>query len=236
MTMLFMAGSKAKFASKDADKYAKRHMPLLKEAYGDSVQRIELRMASASTMGIDSQILASSTIWISSVPDFIGKLSANATKINTDLDSIVKANRQVQIDRIALELGDPLDQVPDNADVFSHFYPSRSAPIMGPGRGGGMPGAGGGVTFDEKYYLEAFLPRLFSEHGSTAVRRLEATMGMDQGGQPADQKAAYHLVIRDRNTYSSGAQRIFQEMQRDSSKFMQGILPFFSEMKIVAVA
>jgi hypothetical protein len=283
MTMLFMAGKDAKFASKDVDKYTKRLMPMLKEAYGDSVQRIELRMASGSAMGVAPPILASQSMWINDVQSFSAKLQANFQKINGELDSIVKANRQVQIDRIALELGEPLEQVPDNAQIFSLFYPSQMTPGMGgfggmPGGGGrpsgppggGAPGGGaprgappaagtggagpaapaaGGApgaagpggsgppkpTFDETYFLGTYLPKMFAEYGSNAVRRLEATMGMDQGGQPAAQKAAYHLIVRDRSAYDASAQRVFTEMQRDAGKFVQGVFPFFADMKIVAV-
>jgi hypothetical protein len=81
-----------------------------------------------------------------------------------------------------------------------------------------------------------FLPKLYSLHGSNAVRRLEATVGMDQGGQKAAQTAAYHLYIRDRDAYDRVSQSAFGEMQKDATQFSQGIFPFFADMRITAIA
>src|SRR5690606_1102889 len=67
MTMVFLNAAKAKF---DQDKYIKKHLPLLRESYGDSVERIELRTSSGSAMGVPSAVMATSTLWIRDVQGF----------------------------------------------------------------------------------------------------------------------------------------------------------------------
>lgn len=243
LSMIFENGAKAKF---DSGKYVKKHLPLLREVYGDSVERIELRTTAGSAMGIPSSVLATTTMWIRDVPGFSQKLGANAARINDDLDSVAKGNRLVQPDRIVLAQGESRGDIPSNSHVFSLYY-RAGGPGMGRGPGGppppapagGEPGAapaGNAPQFDERYYVEAFLPKLYSLYGSNAVRRLEATVGMDQGGQKATQLAAYHIIIRDRGSYDQESQRAFGELQKDTGKFMQNIIPVFADMRITGVA
>jgi hypothetical protein len=100
---------------------------------------------------------------------------------------------------------------------------------------GGVPAATAAASFDTRYFTEAILPKLFSLYGSNAVRRLEATVGMDQGGQKAAQTAAYHLYIRDREAYDKASQTAFGEIQKDAVQFSQGIFPFWADMRVTAI-
>jgi len=260
LSMIFESGSKAKF---DSAKYVKKHLPLLREVYGDSVDRIELRTTAGSAMGIPSSVLATTTFWIRDVTAFGQKLGANAARINEDLDAVARGNRLVQPDRIVLGLGDARDDTPANSHVFSLYYRAFSGGGMGMMRGGpggrppGGPGPGGPApggpapaqaegqgqapaskdpVFDERYFVDAFLPKLYSLYGSGAVRRLEGTIGMDQGGQKAAQLAAYHITIRDRDAYDKEARTAFGELQKDSAKFMQNVLPVFADMRVTGIA
>ncbi len=233
MTMLFMAGARTKF---ETDKYIKKHLPLLKEVYGDSVERIELRTSAGSAQGVPSALLATSTLWIRDVAGFSQKLGANAERINKDLDGAAKGNRLVQVDRIALELGDARTDVAQNSHVFSMFYPAASRPMGGRGGPGGPGGAAASEpTFDARYFVEVYLPKLYSLYGASAVRRVEATLGQDQGGQKAAHLGAYHLMIRDRSDYDRKSGSVFSEMTKDSGKFTT-IFPMLADMRVNAIA
>lgn len=225
MTMLFPNDAKAKF---DAARYASKHLPLLKDVYGDSIERIELRTSTGSTQGVPSELLATTTFWIRDVAGFSQKLSANFEKINKDLDQHAKGNRLNQIDRVVYVAGEDRAQAQQNSHVFSLFYRELTG---GPGAAGA-----GEVKFDHAYFTAVFLPKLYSLYGSNAVRRLEATRGVDQGEQKARQLAAYHLYIRDRNDYDNRSASVFNEMQKDAGKFMQGIFPMFADMRLAAIA
>lgn len=223
MTMLFMSGARAKF---ETDKYIKRHLPLLREVYADSVERIEVRTTAGAAMGVPPAILASVSLWIRDVAGFSQRLAANAGRINQDLDGVSRGNRLAQVDRVALELGEARDSVSQNDHVFSVFYPS-SIPARG------QPAE---ASFDARYFIEAFLPKMYALYGSNIVRRVEATQGQDQGGEKAANVAAYHLVIRDRNAWDGKATSVFGEMQKDAGKFTNIMVPLLADMRVNAVA
>lgn len=231
MTMQFTAGAKSRF---EADKYIKKHLPLLKDVYGDSVERIEVRTSNASTQGIPPSILATSTLWIRDVPGFSQKLGANAERINKDLDSAARGNRLVQVDRITWETGDARSAVPQDCDVISVFYPAASRPRRA------MPGApaAGEVpppSFDARFFVDTYLPRLYSLYGSGAVRRVEATQGQKQGDQVAAHLAAYHLMIRDRSDYDRKTGSVFSELNKDAGQ-LTTIFPVLADMRVSAIA
>jgi hypothetical protein len=247
LSMLFENAAKAKF---ETEKYVKNHLPLLREVYGDSVERIEVRTSNGSSMGVPSALLASTTLWISDVQGFSQKLGANAERINKDLDAVAKGNRLVQPDRIVFTTGDGRSDIPASSQIFSLYYRAFSGPMRG-GRGGRGPGPGPAPgaqpapgadpaptapSFDAAYFADVFLPKLYSLHGSSSARRLEGTTGMDQGAQKATQIAAYHIYIRDRSAYDQKSMSAFTEMQKDAEKFTQGLIPVFADMRLTAIA
>ena len=74
--MIFEDGANVKF---DTKKYVRNHLPLLREVYGDSVERIELRVvadaedeirALVSTVGGLFGVRAATTFWIRDVAAF----------------------------------------------------------------------------------------------------------------------------------------------------------------------
>src|SRR5690606_18622393 len=200
-----------------------------------------------------SPILGTSTLWIRDVAAFSQQLGVNADRINKDLDSAARGNRLVQVDQIALEVGEPRTEVTQNNQVFSLFYPAaapqargRGGPGAGGGRGGNR-GAGadapaaaageeaGAPAFDARYFVEVYLPKLYSLYGSNAVRRIEATLGQPQGGQSPAHVGAYHLMIRDRGEYDRKMNSVFAEMQKDAGKFTS-IFPILADMRVNAIA
>lgn len=231
MTMQFTAGAKSRF---EIDKYIKKHLPLLKEVYGDSVERIEVRTSKGSAQGVPPSILATSTLWIRDVPGFSQKLGANAERINKDLDSAARGNRLVQVDRIAWEAGDARSAVPSDCAVFSVFYPAVSRPTRAMP---GAPAAGAAPppSFDARFFVDTYLPRLYSLYGAGAVRRVEATQGQDQGGQAAAHLAAYHLMIRDRSDFDRRTSSVFSELTGDADQFTT-IFPILADMRVNAIA
>lgn len=231
MTMQFTAGAKSRF---EADKYVRKHLPLLKDVYGDSVERIELRTSNGSAQGVPPSILATSTLWIRDVSGFSQKLAANAERFNKDLDSVARGNRLVQVDRIAWETGEARSDVPRDCDVFSVFYPAALRPMRA------MPavpaaGATPSPSFDSRYYVGTYLPSLYSLYGTGAVRRVEATQGQDQSGQAAAHLAAYHLMIRDRSEFDRRTGSVFSELNKDAGKFTT-IFPVLADMRVTAIA
>jgi hypothetical protein len=225
LTMIFEDGPKVKF---DSGKYVKNHLPLLREVYGDTVERIELRTAPEidattrliKTYGGMPVVRAATTFWIKDVAAFSQKLAANADRVNKDLDAVAKGNRLVQPDRIVMALDDARSKVVVDNHVYSvYFRPAAGEP-----------------AFDQRYFVEVYLPRLYSLFGSSAVRGLEATAGMDQGGQKAVLIGALHLFIRDRSAFDAESKRAFAEILEYTHKLTQNTMAVFNDMRVAGIA
>jgi hypothetical protein len=208
MTMLFEQNPRAEF---DHEKYAANHMPLLREVYGDSVERIELRVTGTAFLNSNQQtvqtydgrfaVLASTTFWISDVTAFGQKLSAANDRINKDLDGIAKGNRLVQLNRVVLSLGAARDTV-KAADLLYAMY---FLPVTNPSD---VP------TFDQGFFVETYLPGLYSMFGPGGVHRLEAIVGVDQGGRKAAQTASFQVFVGEAEAFNKGLDRANAEMSQ----------------------
>lgn len=242
LSMVFDDGSKVKF---DTGKYVKEHLPLLREVYGDSVERIEVLAAperdpkALITMvpmfaGI-AVPRAATTLWIRDVAAFGQKLATNAQRINQHLEALSYGNRLVQTNRVVLELGDARSEIPVETPVVSNYYRQfvaykrnrEDVPV---------PPAGSVPPFDARLFAEGYLPRLFSLYGSDAVRRLEATVGMDQGGQKATQIAAYHLYVRDRSALDAQTANVYQQLKEETAQFNLNGVRLLSDVSVKGIA
>jgi hypothetical protein len=229
MSMIFENGKDVKF---DTKKYVKNHLPLLRDVYGDSVERIELSALDIEKEDISSLVAiaagrftvrASTTFWIRDVPAFGQKLATNAARINADLDSITKGgNRLVQFNRVVLELGDARREIKADSEVLSTYYLPKDA--------------SGDPAFDQRYFVETYLPALYSKMGPEAISRIEATMGLEQGGRKPAQVAAFHAYIRNRTILQARARNAPGEMQKDAEKIAQNAVPLFFNMRVTGVA
>lgn len=241
LSMVFDDGNKVKF---DTANYVKNHLPLLREVYGDSVARIEVHAAPerdpeaivrsvAMFAGIPVP-RAATTLWIRDIPAFGQKLAANAERINKDLESWSYGNRLVQPNRIVLELGVPRSEITTGTPVFSNYYRQfvaykrnkEDVPV---------PPAGSVPPFDVGLFTQDYLPRMFSLYGTGAVHRLEATVGMDQGGRKAAQIAAYHCYIADRSIFEKETPNVFLQLKEETVKFNPSGVRVLSDVSVAGV-
>jgi hypothetical protein len=223
LSMIFEDGPKSKF---DTHKYLRDHLPLLRDVYGDSVERIELRVIDGTDASLRMSLvfgdipppLATTTFWIKDIAAFGQKLAANASRINKELDGLAKANRLVQTDRIIQAYGEPRSAVGTDTFVFSRYFRQPKIATADP-------------VFDQKYFQESFLPALYSGLGPNAVRRIEASIGVGQGGQSPAVIAAYHVFIRDRDAYdlASGA---LAEATKGLATLTQNTTVMFINMRV----
>lgn len=226
LSMIFEDGPKSTF---DTAKYLKNHLPLLQEVYGDSVERIELRTIEGTDAGIRSIPVfagissprATTTFWIRDITAFGQRLSANAARINKELDALAKANRLVQTDRVVLALGEPRSAITTDTFVLSFYFRQPRTVTAAP-------------VFDQKYFQESYLPALHSGLGPDAVRRLEASLGMVQGGQSPAVIAAFHLFIRDRDALDR-AKGAMAEVLKDNARVAQNTTFMFVDMRVKGV-
>lgn len=211
LDMIFPNVAKAKI---DEKKYVKKHMPLLREIYGNSVDRIEFRTLVGPPTGISAaSVLATAHLWIKDVPAFSQALQANNQAINLDLDGIAKGPRIVQVDRLVAAKGEDLSEVKVGTQLLSVFFPVKE-----------------GETFDENYLVNTHMDKLYSIYGQNVARRITALMGVDQGSK-ATYKSTVTVYIRERNAYDA-ARGALGEMVDDIKKFTNIPAPEFNELRI----
>jgi hypothetical protein len=226
LSMIFEEGPKSTF---DTAKYLKNHLPLLQDVYGDSVERIELRATEQTQTGFRLLILyaglpspqATTTFWIRDIAAFGQRLSANAARINKELDALANANRLVQTDRIVLALGESRSAITTDTFVVSLYYRQPKT-------------ATAAAVFDQKYFQESYLPALYAGLGPNAVRRIEASVGLVQGGQPPAVIAAFHVYIRDRDAFDL-AKGALDEALKDQAKLTQNTTHMLVDMRVKGV-
>jgi hypothetical protein len=212
---MFMAGPKTKF---DAKRYESKHLPLLKQFFGTSVSRIEVRTANATARGIPSDIRVMTSVYIADLPAFIKAMSANSTTINADLEGTSKGPRNVQLDRLVASIGAPRSEVRESHQVVSTYYKDK-------------PDA----TFNTEYFTETYLPKLRSYYNDSAVRRIEVYMGVPQGGVKPAILASLHLYIRDRDAYNSQNGEGQREMMRLDTNYTNITDFMFADSKVTSV-
>jgi hypothetical protein len=215
LDMIFPSVAKAKI---DEKKFVNKHMPLLREVYGASVDRIEFRTLVGPPSGVPAaSVLATSRLWIKDVPAFSAALAANNQAINLDLDGIARGPRIVQVNRLVGALGEELSEVQTGTQLLTVFFPVKD-----------------GETFDEQYLVDTHLPKLYAIYGRNAARRITALLGVDQGSK-ATYKATVTVYIRERGAYDSAARGALAEMVDDIKKFTNIPAPEFNELKIQGI-
>jgi hypothetical protein len=212
---MFLTGAKTKF---DTKKYETKHLPMLKQVFGASVSRIEMRTGLPTARGIPSDVGVTTSVYIADLPAFISALRNNGPSINADLDSIAKGGRNIQIDRLLVAIGAPRTEVLKNHQVMSTYYSDK-------------PGA----TFDKKYFLDVYMPKLRSYYGDGAVRRVEVLEGVPQGEARPGFLATVHLYIRDRDTFNSANNEGQKELMQIDKNYTNITEFRFADSKVTAI-
>jgi hypothetical protein len=212
---MFLTGAKTKF---DTKKYETKHLPMLKQYFGASVSRIEMRTGLPTARGAPTDVGVTTSVYIADLPGFIAALRANGPSINADLDSIAKGGRNIQIDRLMVAVGAPRTEVLKNHQVMSTYYPDK-------------PGA----TFDKKYFLDTYMPKLRSYYGDGAVRRIEVFEGVPQGEARPGFLATLHMYIRDRDTFNSANNEGQKETMQIDKNYTNVTEFRFADSKVTAI-
>jgi hypothetical protein len=153
-------------------------------------------------------------MWIKDVPAFSQALATNSQAINLDLNAVAKGPRIVQVDKLVAAKGDDISQVTVGTQLLSVFFPLNE-----------------GQHLDEDYLVNTHIPKVYSFYGQNVIRRLTATIGVDQGSK-ATYKATTTLYMRQRSSYDGVARSAFGEMVDDIKKFTNIPAPEFNELRV----
>lgn len=228
LSMNFLNSPTAKF---DAGRFGEKHLPLLRSIYGDSVERIELRVPRTPTTPAPakqerswgtpgsaraapkmpaipapaSPVLAAVSLWIRDVKGFGEKTVAAQGQIAEDLAQTVSGSQaMVQYDRVLALLGDARDSIPVDGEVTSYYFSA--------GEGG----------FDVKDYNDNVIPAMVKIYGGKALQRIEFSVGVkaEGGGQPL-LAAEAHYYIRDRAAWDQATMASGQQLAAEAARHPQ---------------
>lgn len=219
LSMLY-PGAKGKF---DAERYRDKHLPLIRSIYGDSVERIELRVPSPPEQRMKSTrapppptFLAVVNIWIRRLDEYAAHTAQSAQQIQADLLKVSGITPYVQYDQMLSHTGQARADVAVGTEIASTFYPNKE-----------------GGRWDAKYFIETYLPKAIELYGADALLRTEVDQGRaGQSGVKAAFAASSHLFIRDRAAFDAAGRKamsLFQETPNYTD-----IMGVFTLMKVHA--
>ncbi len=193
LSMMYPSGKDVKF---DADAFRERHMLTLKGAYGDSVERVELRVTPLPPPPADGSpppqppVLAAVNVWIRDTTKYAENLKAHGAEIAADMATITNSQPFGQLDQVVAWLGDARDTVAVDSLCMSFYFQAKENKEKV------------AATFDEKGYATVFLPKLYQAVGSEAIQRIEVVKGSAAGaGGKLVMLGSVHFYIGDEKKF-----------------------------------
>ena len=220
LSMLY-PGGKGKF---DSDRYRDKHLPLIRGIYGDSVERIELRMAPPPAKRAQSRFpgpppafLAAVNIWIGNLEEFGKHTAASGQQIQADLLKVSEIVPWVQYDQTLSLSGEARSAVPVGTEVATTYFPNKD-----------------GGRWDARYFVEKYMPKAIDVYGKDALRRTEVAQGKaGQGGVKAALIGTSHLYIRDRAAFDAAGRKAGMQLFQETPNYTD-ITGQFAIMKVHA--
>ena len=220
LSMLY-PGGKGRF---DSDRFRDKHLPLIRGIYGESVERIELRVApppakrSVSAYSAPPPAyLAAVNLWIRKIDEFGKHTAESGQQIQADLLKVSQITPFVQYDQTLSLTGESRADVPVGTEVASTFFPNRE-----------------GGRWDAKYFVDKYLPKVTEVYGKDALRRIEVSQGRTgQGGVKAALIGSSHLYIRDRAAFDAAGRKGGMQLFQEAPNYTD-IMGVFTLMKVHA--
>lgn len=199
LTMLYPTGDGLTF---DADGFRDRHLAILTNAYGNTVERIELRVTEKPpeppppAEGEEPlpappppPVLAVVSMWLANISGFTQRVPTAAKAVNEDMAKITRSAPMVQFDVIEGQAGDPASSVLGGTTVLSSYFFAKE-----------------GGQWDGEYFGKTFVPKLMTAYPPGALARVEVSRGyVAQGGGAPLIAGAMHLYIKDAAAFDAAA-------------------------------
>ena len=108
-----------------------------------------------------------------------------------------------QIDQVLMTLGDERPGVPVDSLCLSNYFPAKE-----------------GATFDTKYFVQTYFPKMAELYGPNAIRRIELTSGAAAaaGGKVSLLNSA-HIYIRDNAAYITASANSDAKLNDEVQKY-----------------
>jgi hypothetical protein len=248
-------------ATFDEAAFGTRHLPLLREVYGDSVERIELRtLAPLGPMGpmggpggppppapSSRRMSATPGSARSNAPPpgpppaagpagpggprMLAAVSIWINDIKGFAARLAASNQRIADDLKTITSAQPAVQYDR---VIALLGDARSAIAPGTQVSGHYYAAGEGMKFDQAYYTDTVIPLMVKLYGEKTFARIECTTGLrgNGGGQPA-LVASAHFYVRDMAAWGQAAMTVRPQLSEQRAKFTN-ITPMTTLMRVAA--
>jgi hypothetical protein len=225
LTMYYMSGNDAKF---DRMEYREKHVPLLREVYGQSLDRIELRTAPpkerkrlqghTEAPTPEPPVLAIESLWIRDLEAYAAATRDAGGKIAEDMGRITKARVTLQYEQLTASQGDPRESVAQGTKCFSSLYPAKDQ-----------------GTWDADYYVKNVLPLMNSVYGADVLRRVEVSKGVSVpgGGKPVI-AAVVHLYLKSEQAFMAAGMKAGGRLMMEAKNYTN-IMPVAGMYDVYAV-
>jgi uncharacterized protein (TIGR02118 family) len=224
LSTYYFSGDGAKF---DGAQYRDEHIPMVRGLYGDSIERIELRMApkvkrndpgpSTSYAEAKPPILAITSVWVRSLETFAAAALKSGTKVADDLKGITRARASVQWEQLIAAQGESRESVTQGAKCNSMVYWAKE-----------------GGRFDEKYYTESYMPVVKEVYGEGVIRRMEVCKALSLQGNKPVFASAVNMYIQDQKAFMDAGRKGGMRLMQEGPKFTD-LVPLISSMEVWAV-
>lgn len=237
-------------ASFDADAWASRHLPLLRGIYGDSVERIELRMfvppppappaapaqpkrrpsgeglsrAPSMPMPMPRPSAAAQPLLRAAVSVWIYEAKAFAERATAGAQQIASDIATIT----------PLVPTVQYDRIVNLLGEPRSSIAVGTQVVSNFYRNADGGRFDADYYSTNVIPLMVKLYGAKTISRIEFGMGArgDGGGAPS-LRAAAHYYIKDPAAWAAANAAAEGSLRAEVSRFTDGT-PLISSMRVAA--
>jgi hypothetical protein len=225
LSMYYMSGNEAKF---DRMEYREKHVPLLREIYGDSLDRIELRTAPprerkrlqghTQAPVPEPPVLAVESLWIRKLDAYAAATRDAGNRIAEDMGKITKARVTLEYEELAASQGEPRESIAQGTKCFSSLYPAKDQ-----------------GTWDSDYYVKNVLPLLNELYGPDVIRRVEVCKGVSVpgGGKPVI-VSAVHLYLKDEQAYFAKGMEAGKRLMGEGPKYTN-IMPVAGMYDVYAI-
>jgi hypothetical protein len=225
LTNYYMAGDGAKF---DRMQYRDKHVGLLRDLFGGSLERIELRTPpktnrgdtrSADKHGVaQAPILAIESVWIKSLDAYAAAARQAGEKVAASMKGISSGKIAVQFEQLIASKGEPRESVAQGSNCFVSLYPSKD---LG--------------TWDAGYYTDTYLPKMLEAYGTDAIRRVEVCKGITvQGGGKPVFLSAVNVYIKDQQAFMTKGMQAGVALMKETDKYTT-IVPVVGTYEVYAV-
>jgi len=217
LSMFYPAGEGLKF---DGDKFRDQHVPVLKNAYGAGLERVELRVSEPAPEGAAAQpLLAAVSMWISDVSKFIAGANSHAKEVSASMATITNSAPMVQYDQVIATYGAERSTVAVGTTCISQLFQAKE-----------------GATWNAQGVADEFMKNIYEAYGSTALRRIEVCEGAQGGGGGAPLwLGGVHMYVADGAAFDAAAKTdAVKQLAADGAKYWS-TPPIPALMKVQAV-